>query len=390
MAFLFYLTSAAEAFDSNLGLKLVDKFYTPDQLKQIVGALRDAPTEIKLREGQSIYVIGDIHADYSSLRRILNKIGAVTDEGFVNHDFTDHILFLGDILNKGHEDRRVLETYALMNSHMAKLGGTWTLAGNHEVETMRLALDGKVLPERFVKPKGMSDFQEFANSDGESGRTVAFGMSGLFRKILATSNIVMIGGKTLFVHAGLTPEALFSTPGNVHALNHAARLWMRAGGQVPDLLQRTEKIVLGNGVRGLGIPIHRFLHRITGRSNQFEAQYEEAVRRAHYDSISPLWSRRYSNLSRGLYQEDEVCRHLDTVLSYLGLKRMMVGHEPQLNGPSMLCDGRLVLLDTYISEAFDGDEEIRNAQRHGTYRHHVAKVFPDGKYELLNFEEPKN
>merc|ERR1719408_963084 len=63
----------------------------------------------------------------------------------------------------------------------------------------------------------------------------------------------------------------------------------------------------------------------------------------------PFWTRR---LALG----SDVCSELDSTLTFFGASRMVVGHTAQDDGKvHHRCDGRLVLADTLISDAYTGE-----------------------------------
>jgi len=180
-----------------------------------------------------IVAIGDVHGEYEKLLTLL------TGTGIVDRDLEwigerDHLVQVGDMVDRGPDDRKILDLYRRLQSEAEAAGGkVHVLLGNHEVMNMTDDL-------RYVSNEG---FAAFAGEEptkarkvgwadykaekfrlgtnvtelrrafdekyppGYFARVAAFGPEGEYGSwLLAQPTVVKING-TVFVHAGLTPEA---------------------------------------------------------------------------------------------------------------------------------------------------------------------------------------
>ena len=84
----------------------------------------------------SLYVIGDIHGRYDQLITLLTK-SKIIDEQFNWTAGNAHIVFLGDIFDRGDDVTKVLWFIYQLEDKAAKAGGKSHLVlGNHEIMTM--------------------------------------------------------------------------------------------------------------------------------------------------------------------------------------------------------------------------------------------------------------
>lgn len=72
-------------------------------------------------------IIGDVHGCYKELKKLLKKVDAKPDE--------DRIIFIGDLINKGPDSRKVWELFREMKATC--------IMGNHEYSFLHLA-QGKI------------------------------------------------------------------------------------------------------------------------------------------------------------------------------------------------------------------------------------------------------
>jgi serine/threonine protein phosphatase 1 len=78
---------------------------------------------------KNVYVIGDIHGKYSSLKMILSRITPLRKQ--------DELIFLGDYIDRGTDSYKVIDTLVKLNN---KYDNVTCLLGNHEKMLLR-ALD---------------------------------------------------------------------------------------------------------------------------------------------------------------------------------------------------------------------------------------------------------
>ncbi len=82
---------------------------------------------MKLVESPVYYIIGDVHGQYHRLLRRLKSVGLKTENGKFSFD-TGRILFLGDLLDRGPDARKVVE----LAKQLHEAGIADVILGNHE------------------------------------------------------------------------------------------------------------------------------------------------------------------------------------------------------------------------------------------------------------------
>jgi hypothetical protein len=242
--------------------------------------------------------IGDLHGDWPAARVALRLAGATDEDGHWNGGGLA-VVQLGDLIDRGDDDRRVLDWFAQVADEAERAGGhLWQLNGNHEL--MNVAGD-----LRYVSEPSLLAFVDvpFAGPAPESierlpsaarGRLAAFLPGGRYARQLAAHPCVIVAGDTVFAHAGVR----LRDPNQLARLNADVSSWMRGEAAMPP-----------------------------------EAQDQEG----------PLWTRRFGEAS------PEACAELDQVLAALGARRMVVGHTVQEAGIAPACDGRLYRIDVGLS-----------------------------------------
>ena len=100
---------------------------------------------------ERLVAIGDVHGSYEKLLVLLEGTGLVdSDLAWVGSE--SHVVFLGDLIDRGERDREVLDLLRRLESEAEAVGGrVHLLLGNHEA----LNIAGDL---RFVEGQGFSDF----------------------------------------------------------------------------------------------------------------------------------------------------------------------------------------------------------------------------------------
>lgn len=242
--------------------------------------------------------IGDLHGDFTAARAALRLAGASNDDGHWTGGGLV-VVQLGDLIDRGDDDRRVLDWFEQLATEADRMGGhLYQLNGNHEL--MNVAGD-----LRYVSEPSLAAFADvpFAGPASESierlpgmarGRLAAFLPGGRYARRLAAHPCVIVVGDTVFAHAGVRSR----DPNALARLNTDVSRWMRGESAMPP-----------------------------------EAQEQEG----------PLWTRRFGDAS------PEACAELDQVLAALGARRMVVGHTVQEGGIAPACNGHLYRIDVGLS-----------------------------------------
>lgn len=244
-----------------------------------------------------IYVLGDLHGDLKAAQEAMALTGATNAAGaWVGRDLT--VVQTGDLIDRGPEDRQVLDWLAQLEAQAPALNSTLHLLnGNHELMNV-------VGDFRYIHPDSMSAFSDLGDT-AVQGRAKAFFPGGLYAQQLQKRPIALQLGDTVFVHGGLLPaHAAYG----LTQINQAYAEHIAQGTPLPELLQDGEN--------------------------------------------SPLWTRIYS-----LPDQAADCQNLTQTLKVLQAKRMVVAHsvQPHINSA---CEGKVWRIDTGMSKAYQGRIEI--------------------------------
>jgi len=171
---------------------------------------------------ERIVAVGDLHGDLQVARRVLRLAGAL--------DASDHwaggkltVVQTGDTLDRGDEDRAVIDLLERLRSEAAQAGGKLiVLSGNHEI--MNVAGD-----LRYVSPTSAAAF--------EQGRAAAFAPAGTYARVLADWPVIAQVGRTVFVHGGVLHEHVRY---GIDAINRETSAWMRGEAPAPAVIMRED------------------------------------------------------------------------------------------------------------------------------------------------------
>jgi hypothetical protein len=252
----------------------------------------------QLAHADRVVAIGDLHGDLAATRRALRLAGAIdAQDTWVGGKLV--VVQTGDVLDRGDDDRAVLDFLERLRGDAQKAGGYFIpMSGNHEV--MNVARDF-----RYVTPGAFSSF------GGAPGRAQAFAPGGRYARLLSGWPVVVKVGDTIFVHGGmLLKHALYG----MERINAEVAAYMRG-----ELAAPPEIVVSDDG---------------------------------------PIWTRRYSSTP-----SDTDCDELSAALMRLGATRMVVGHTPQSSGINAACGGRVWRIDVGMSRAYGGPAQVLVLER---------------------------
>lgn len=259
---------------------------------------------------QRVVVFGDVHGDLDATRTAL-RLGGLVDaaDHWAGGDAVG--VQLGDILDRGDDERAILDLFARLQGEAAAAGGAFhVVLGNHEL--MNVAGDW-----RYVTPGGLAAFADvpYDPSDPElahvrpelRGRLAAFSPGGPYALRLAGWPLILVLGDVAYVHGGLL--AAHAARG-VDTYNAEVAAWLRATAPMPAWVMAED---------------------------------------------SPAWTRLWS---RGVPD----CAALGPVLAALGVRRMVVAHSPQPDGINGACDGRVWRVDVGMARAYGGTPAVLELQ----------------------------
>jgi len=273
---------------------------TKSPASEATGAPRATALPERIPAPARLIAIGDVHGDWDTTRRILLHLGAIDEAGlWSGRDLG--LVFTGDLIDRGDQDREVLDNLVRLATLAKKAGGALrALSGNHEI----MNVSGDM---RYVSEPSLLAFAPFAGEmlgnstvpEPLKGRVAAFRPGGLYALLLADFPLILLWGDTLFAHGGVTPSHLRY---GLSRMNRELAAWMREGGPMPSVL---------------------------------------------LDEEAPHWNRDYGSLV-----SDPDCVALGEVLKSVGAKRLVVGHTPQKGGISAACEGRVYRIDVGMSRAY--------------------------------------
>ena len=165
-----------------------------------------------LTDVDSLFVVGDVHGEFERLLGLLGNAGLIdADTKWVGGE--RHVVFLGDIFDRGMEVTRVLWfLYELERQARAAGGGSHIVLGNHE--TMIFTED-----IRYVTAKE----QLIARLHGTSySRMFDIRHSLLGRWLVGRPGVMKVNG-VLLAHGGVAPG---SSPRSIETVNDSMRTFM--------------------------------------------------------------------------------------------------------------------------------------------------------------------
>ena len=261
--------------------------------------------------GARIVAVGDLHGDFAAARRALRLAGAIdANDRWIGGELI--VVQTGDVLDRGDEERLILELFAQLRAQAAAVGGALiTLNGNHELMNVLGDL-------RYVTVRGLAAFADLADDftlsdelaeliasapEALRSRLRAFVPGGVYARGFADNSLAAIVGDTVFVHGGILPR--FAA--GLEEADWETRCWLAGQRLLPPPLAT--------------------------------------------DPEGPFWSRHYA-------ADPPDCQSLGEALEILGVERMVVGHTTSLSGVRSTCEGRVWIVDTGMAAAYGGVTEV--------------------------------
>lgn len=157
--------------------------------------------------GERIYAVGDVHGCYDLLRDLLDRIGE--HHSALPPASALHIVFLGDIVDRGPDSRKVMELLYDLQQRSARIV---VLLGNHE-EAMLQALGGDLdMLSSWMKVGGAATVRSFGLEPFHRGDDAADYLRRLRATIpsewiawLRALPLTARSGDYFFCHAGIRP-----------------------------------------------------------------------------------------------------------------------------------------------------------------------------------------
>lgn len=243
-----------------------------------------------------IVAVSDIHGQYALLVQLLraNRVIDTQDRWALG---TDTLVIAGDVFDRGPQVTEAFWLlYGLQQQAAAAGGAVHFVLGNHE--TMVLYDD-----LRYVNPKYLRSAQLLGRSYPQ-----LYAADSVIGQWLRTRPVLLQIGDTLFLHGGISPEAVLMAlhPAHTNAAYQAS----------------------------LGIP-------------KAEVKADPATAPLYDGKTSPIWY-------RGYFDGRLDSQGVQAVLDRLQLKRIVVGHTSMAH-VSSFHDGRVIAIDSSIKNGENGE-----------------------------------
>ena len=351
-----------------------------------------------------VVAIGDIHGRYDQLTSILQGT-ELADDRLRWTGEKDHLVLCGDLIDRGPDDRAVLDLVRRLQKQAKSAGGrVHVVLGNHEV--MNLVRDF-----RYVWPGGYTAFQADETSGdrrkalaaykkafsgkglksaelraafdekyppGYFARQRAFAPKGRYGSwLLEQPTVVKING-VLFVHGGLTPKVAAL---GIDQINDRVRKSVRSvmdAGRVLDTVLRTPSGF--DEIRGAAAAILELTaqgRQVDRRLTHAAETLTEEMDNLPFAPDGPLWYRGSSLANEGIERE-----RVTTVLERLDSRSIVVGHTVTRTGRvSSRFGGRLLRSDVGMGYGRKGYAVVFEKER-------TSVLDPATRQVSLPFAEP--
>ncbi|KZT40017.1 Metallo-dependent phosphatase [Sistotremastrum suecicum HHB10207 ss-3] len=288
---------------------------------------------------RTIVAVGDLHSHYPNALKVLQMADVVDSKGDWSGN-VDYFVQTGDMVDRGGDTIQLYRWFEDLRVQAANAGGHLiSHYGNHEI--MNLIGDW-----RYVYPDDLASFGSIAKRQHAMSRFGWLGRAWAQNYSITTR---------LPLHPSLGPhdtdfEESSSTSG---ALSHAAISFVHGG------ISPTSNLLTPypSRINAIGRSFVSRLHSRYPQPQPFPpgpypglpagtTQEEFEL----YGSDGPLWY-------RGWAQEQETaafCKQADEVMKKIGVRRLIMGHTPDLEQITSRCDGRVVIIDTGITPAYGG------------------------------------
>jgi hypothetical protein len=325
---------------------------------------------------ERVVAIGDVHGAYEPLVELLRASGLI-DEKLAWSGGKAHLVMLGDMVDRGPQEREVLDLIMRLEREAPKAGGqVHVLLGNHEV----MSLVGDL---RYVSKAGYAGYAEASppkereqalarfmrNSGAESGpegvtlqfdesyppgyfeRRRAFAPDGPYGRWLLSKSFILVIDDVAYVHGGL-PSSVASE--GAEALNRQLM------GEIRAYID-ARQVLVDAGLLDPETSFVESFQKVGQKVEQAEAAAKplpEASAKAAeallasagayaFNNENPFWYRGTS-----LNPEPQELPTFDAALAKLGAKAAVVGHTTTPGGRvTSRFGGRLLRADTGMLSA---------------------------------------
>jgi len=306
----------------------------------LAGPVCWAEDECDVQTASRVVAVGDVHGGYDNLVAVLQMVGLVDEEArWVGGKA--HLVQTGDLLDRGPQERQVLDLVMRLEKEAKKAGGrVHALLGNHEVMNM-------LGDRRYVAPQGYAAFVDPSSErhrrrlfdhlvdearDGARSRDEEFDEDAYRAKLDKE------------VPLGLVERVrAFSDDGNYGR-------WLRER----NVVARINGVAFLHG--GLTLPVAELgceeINKTVRKqiTRELEKTRENVLATLAAGPEGPLWY-------RGLAREDEVAfaPTLVKILAAMDIQTIVVGHTVTVDGRiHTRFGGRVIMIDVGMSPVYQG------------------------------------
>lgn len=272
-------------------------------------------TPVAAAPAARVVAIADVHGGFEPFVAILGRAGLIDAQRRWTGGTTVFVQ-TGDVTDRGPGVREALDLLMALEPQAEAAGGRLhVLLGNHEVMNM-LGMTRDATPEIF------------ASFGGETAYREAFAPSGRYGKWLRGKVPIAKVDDTLFLHAGINPEA---TTDSIDALNRSVR----------DEISRWDDGVRALSAKDLVKPLAPFETVLdAARGAKMPIAGVLGTHLFHPEGL--LWFRGYSQ-----WTDAEGEARVTALLKRYKVKRIVAGHTVQPSGAIVQrFGGRIILIDT--------------------------------------------
>jgi len=329
-----------------------------------------------------IVAIGDIHGAYDEFVAILQELGLI-DQKLHWIGGKTHLVQIGDYIDRGVHDRKVLDLLMQLEKQAEKAGGRLhPLMGNHEAMNMigdlryvtresyatyatdkteelrektyaRYVKYREARAKRNIPPQEFQADQKFKEEwmtkhpPGYFEQRKAFSDSGAYGRWLLNRNAVLKLNDTIFLHGGINETISQSS---LREINERVRKELRSFFEM-------RKVLVSNGILDDSLDYDEALTQVSleidyqkAKGVSLEPPVIEALQQFQTlgnwfitHPTGPLWYRGYAQ-----EPEETFKPLLDRIKTNLGAAHLVVGHTPMLTGITGRFAEDIFLIDTGI------------------------------------------
>jgi Calcineurin-like phosphoesterase len=302
---------------------------------------------------QRIIAIGDLHGDCSAWREIA-RAARLIDGG--NRWIGGKTVFVqnGDVPDRGPDSLLIIRDLQRLKREAPRTGGrVVTLVGNHEAMNVTDDL-------RYVHP---GEYAAFVDRDSVKRRASFYDANrAIFEANARKANPALSRDQIREAWLKATPLGMLEHQAAWHPTGEIGK-WV-IGNPAVALIGDTVFVHGGISAPYTAMPIDEINRRVAAALAARETNPESIIN----DPAGPLWYRGLISRAKGVDEtltapatssapaqpRPSIDAELDMALKAYGAKRMVIAHTPILSDIAVTHDGKLIRIDTGISQYYGG------------------------------------